>query len=443
MDRNTYLANISKYINKIKELIDEKIKIGKNGKGFYKSIFDRLANLEANDSLVPHHPNEIFIDHYFVRRHDQSAIAHLRDILLDLKKHLHESQKRYFRKNGTFKPMVSKKKKTELTIKNQLIDNTQKCLDLLVEFETFLDRKVLERKSKLEVDSGNDFTVREQNMAKNTGNVLINKIKASLGEKRGDKFIRGVFNSFKEQVGTEITNPKIRNRFRNKENEIARNTLETIYDLKQNQRILLNNTNVDVVVRSQADNFVHMVWRTLGKEKDEDMFLELVREFINKERLQSQTKQIIEIAKKVKNNKDPLNSLTKRLKQINNKKQAMKKNFEKNHPLRRSRRKKRSKYSFSEVENNGINNNLPHLQKKLTSSPHNKLKPLFNVDNFVYRPNESLKQKLYGRDNKLKPLFNMGGSQFIHVPNHGKRKVRYQKNGRAYVIVKGKKLKLN
>ena len=37
---------------------------------------------------------------------------------------------------------------------------------------------------------------------------------------------------------------------------------------------------------------------------------------------------------------------------------------------------------------------------------------------------------------------NFGGSQFIHVPNYGKRKVRYQKNGRAYVIVKGNKIKL-
>ena len=38
---------------------------------------------------------------------------------------------------------------------------------------------------------------------------------------------------------------------------------------------------------------------------------------------------------------------------------------------------------------------------------------------------------------------NKGGSQFIHIPNYGKRKIRYQKNGKAYVIVKGKKLKLN
>ena len=38
--------------------------------------------------------------------------------------------------------------------------------------------------------------------------------------------------------------------------------------------------------------------------------------------------------------------------------------------------------------------------------------------------------------------FNQGGSQFIHIPNYGKRKVRYQKNGRPFVIVKGKKLKL-
>lgn len=35
-----------------------------------------------------------------------------------------------------------------------------------------------------------------------------------------------------------------------------------------------------------------------------------------------------------------------------------------------------------------------------------------------------------------------GGSQFIHIPNYGKRKLRYQKNGRVYVIVNGKKLKL-
>ena len=33
-------------------------------------------------------------------------------------------------------------------------------------------------------------------------------------------------------------------------------------------------------------------------------------------------------------------------------------------------------------------------------------------------------------------------SQFIHIPNYGKRKIRYQKNGRPYVIVNKKKLKL-
>ena len=36
-----------------------------------------------------------------------------------------------------------------------------------------------------------------------------------------------------------------------------------------------------------------------------------------------------------------------------------------------------------------------------------------------------------------------GGKQFINVPKFGKRKIRFQKNGKAYVIVKGKKLKLN
>ena len=35
-----------------------------------------------------------------------------------------------------------------------------------------------------------------------------------------------------------------------------------------------------------------------------------------------------------------------------------------------------------------------------------------------------------------------GGSQFIHIPSFGKRKVRFQKNGKPYVIVNKKKLKL-
>ena len=35
-----------------------------------------------------------------------------------------------------------------------------------------------------------------------------------------------------------------------------------------------------------------------------------------------------------------------------------------------------------------------------------------------------------------------GGSQFIHIPNIGKRKIRYYKNGKPYVLVKGKKVKI-
>ena len=49
---------------------------------------------------------------------------------------------------------------------------------------------------------------------------------------------------------------------------------------------------------------------------------------------------------------------------------------------------------------------------------------------------EELRKKRLARFNKT------GGSQFIHIPNFGRRKIRYQKNGRAYVIVNKKKLKL-
>ena len=44
--------------------------------------------------------------------------------------------------------------------------------------------------------------------------------------------------------------------------------------------------------------------------------------------------------------------------------------------------------------------------------------------------------------NRIKSFLG-GSSQYVHIPNYGKRKVRYQKNGRAYVIVNKKKLKLN
>ena len=39
-------------------------------------------------------------------------------------------------------------------------------------------------------------------------------------------------------------------------------------------------------------------------------------------------------------------------------------------------------------------------------------------------------------------LVQKGSSQFIKIKNYGRRKIRYQKNGKPYVIVKGKKLKL-
>ena len=43
---------------------------------------------------------------------------------------------------------------------------------------------------------------------------------------------------------------------------------------------------------------------------------------------------------------------------------------------------------------------------------------------------------------KMHNALKIGSSKFINIPNHGRRKIRYQKNGRAYVIVNKKKLKL-
>ena len=75
--------------------------------------------------------------------------------------------------------------------------------------------------------------------------------------------------------------------------------------------------------------------------------------------------------------------------------------------------------------------------------PFNPNNEIWNVD-----PNNPNYGPPFGRGNGFGTFGRgngrgIGGTNFIHIPNYGKRKVRYQKNGRAYVIVKGKKLKLN
>ena len=67
--------------------------------------------------------------------------------------------------------------------------------------------------------------------------------------------------------------------------------------------------------------------------------------------------------------------------------------------------------------NNGAANNF--RRKKVNSS--NKL-------NFLHK---SYNNFGYG-----------GGKQFINIPNIGKRKIRYYKNGKPYVIIKGKKKRI-
>ena len=65
--------------------------------------------------------------------------------------------------------------------------------------------------------------------------------------------------------------------------------------------------------------------------------------------------------------------------------------------------------------------------------------PTLNENDFLTNFLDSQPQNNNTTNNATK-----GGSssQFIHIPNYGKRKVRYQKNGRPYVIVNKKKLKL-
>ena len=82
--------------------------------------------------------------------------------------------------------------------------------------------------------------------------------------------------------------------------------------------------------------------------------------------------------------------------------------------------------NITEYQNNTSNNYLARKQRRYLNNHHQYIN---------YNPTgeyEIVFENSYG-----------GSSQFVHIPNYGKRKVRYQKNGRAYVIVNKKKLKLN
>ena len=75
----------------------------------------------------------------------------------------------------------------------------------------------------------------------------------------------------------------------------------------------------------------------------------------------------------------------------------------------------------------------------------NKLNEMFaSLIRKHYKINNSQKNNVYNnsRNGANNTMSSKGGSQFIYIPNIGKRKVRYQKNGRAYVIVNKKKLKI-
>ena len=90
------------------------------------------------------------------------------------------------------------------------------------------------------------------------------------------------------------------------------------------------------------------------------------------------------------------------------------------------------------LKNIKINNNIPSDILHSPINLHNNDKNWDMVESNVPINTKNQFIRNYGQN-----LHNiLGGSQFIHIPNYGKRKVRYQKNGRPYVIVNKKKLKL-
>ena len=99
-------------------------------------------------------------------------------------------------------------------------------------------------------------------------------------------------------------------------------------------------------------------------------------------------------------------------------------NLIKNHILVSSKKNKRITIEnfaakYSEINKSFYKNNNSNILSILNSNNQYNLSYLFKESNN-----------------------NSGGSQYINIKNYGKRKIRYQKNGRAYVIVNKKKLKL-
>ena len=76
--------------------------------------------------------------------------------------------------------------------------------------------------------------------------------------------------------------------------------------------------------------------------------------------------------------------------------------------------------------------------------PHNP----YNLNNLNAGPRLvskpiNIPQVLYSNKKKINNgSISLGGKKFIHISGFGRRKIRYQKNGRPYVIFKKKKIKI-
>ena len=120
-------------------------------------------------------------------------------------------------------------------------------------------------------------------------------------------------------------------------------------------------------------------------------------------------------------------------------------------------------HSFSNVDKRGIItghvfNFLTLVKKFLKKNIEKQVVEMNNVNNMLNQHNmhnreheHSLKRKKGKRKGKKNSSWikrrmpednnnNFGGNQYVNVPNYGRRKVRYQKNGRAFVLVNKKKM---
>ena len=215
--------------------------------------------------------------------------------------------------------------------------------------------------------------------------------------------------------------------------------LKDLYDLsiyKKGKKRKINNQSLEQIYK-HLENYINKTRNKKLKEKDN---------YIGN---------IVDLLKELKFKMFEVSNNKKNIQQIENQQALLDiigvsnapKASKKDRPQVVSKKNEQNLFNIMGLNSNvtPVASNLDRSQENINKqeNSNNNAETWYNTnDEIWYNANNGKNTLSASQENFFNNEPLLGGSQFIHIPNFGKRKVRYQKNGRAYVIVNKKKLKL-